>query len=395
MTRAKMSLERTKSLRALAKLMNKQNIRYVPVTNKLLECFDIAITPEENDFLLRMGTEPRTYEETATLSELSEKEFRPFFENQLRKGLIWPQDTEPGEKRYALSPIFVGWFEMYLCDGAETPEKQEFARCVEDYFQFFKKFNFFPLRNLENLKLRLKSKPLQTIAAIKEPHKPEASVQIQIDRSVAVPPTHVYTSGSVYELIERYGNQNQIAIVHCFCRQWHKMIDDPCRFDFPAESCMAIGDLTNHIVDYGIGRYITKDKAIEMLQNLEKKGAIHQVFHDKEDINRPEIAICNCCWDCCGVLGSYNRGILPLHFKSYYYAEKPDESLCTGCGTCEKYCPVNAISVDDGTSIINEQKCIGCGQCAFQCPEDAIRLVYKEREVFLPVQRLSKARINI
>ncbi|MBN1105705.1 MAG: hypothetical protein JXL84_20015 [Deltaproteobacteria bacterium] len=73
-------------------------------------------------------------------------------------------------------------------------------------------------------------------------------------------------------------------------------------------------------MDFGIGRYVSKDEALGLIKKLEEKGAVHRVFHEKEDVREPEIAICNCCLDFCAVLGSYNRGILPLHFRSYYLA---------------------------------------------------------------------------
>jgi len=393
MGKTKMSSEREQNLRALAKLMNKQNVRPVPITKALLDCFEMAITPEENAFLLRMGREPHTYEEAASLSNLPEESFRPFFETQLEKGLIWPERTKEGEERFTLSPIFVGWFELYLSDGKETPDKKEFAHGVDRYFKSFKKINFFPLRNFLNYQCQRKSKSLQTIAAIKQPNETKKTVSIHVDRKLEVPATKVFPAKSVFELIEKYGDSNKIALVHCFCRQWRKMVNEPCRFDLPSEACIVIGDMTKYIVDYGIGRYISKEKALEIIQEVEEKGAVHQVFYEKEDINQPEIAICNCCWDCCGILGSYNRGILPLRLKSYYCSEISDDSLCLGCGACEKYCPVNAISLVDEKANIDTQKCIGCGQCALQCPEDAITLIFREREVILPLQKKSRARI--
>jgi electron transport complex protein RnfB len=118
------------------------------------------------------------------------------------------------------------------------------------------------------------------------------------------------------------------------------------------------------------------------------------VFHKDEDMHNPEIAICNCCWDCCGILGSYSRGILPLNFHSFFEARLPDLSLCSGCATCEDFCPVQAISVANDKCAINPQNCIGCGQCQLHCPEGAIQLVTNERRVFLPLKKKSEARIR-
>jgi ferredoxin len=341
-----------------------------------------------------MGTETLTYDQVASLSDLSEESFRPFFETILRKGLVWTQYREDGEELYYMPGIMLGWFEMVLSDGKETPEKKEFARRVDRLFQSWKKMNFFPLRNLLNYKFKRDSKALRRIVLTKRPSEIRETIQIDVQKKLKTPETKIYPFQSVYELIEKYGDKNKIAVVHCFCRQWRKLVGESCRFDLPAESCIVIGDASKYVVDYGIGRYISKEKALEIIEEVQEKGAIHQVFHEREDINRTEIAICNCCWDCCGVLGSYNRGIIPLHFKSYYSAQISDSSLCTGCGTCIKYCPVQAISLKDNKSQIDVEKCIGCGQCELKCPEGVITLEFKKRDVILPLQKKSEVRIH-
>jgi heterodisulfide reductase subunit A len=52
-----------------------------------------------------------------------------------------------------------------------------------------------------------------------------------------------------------------------------------------------------------------------------------------------------------------------------------DEGLCTGCGTCVKLCPYNAIRKDDqGIARVNDALCKGCGVCAASCPEKAVNM---------------------
>ena len=393
MSRVKMSKEREQSLRQLAKLMNTRHQLPFPITKPLLECFDVAITPEAVQFLLRMGTEQHTYEEAAALSDLGEEAFQSFFETQFKKGLIWPAPGPDGKERFYVPGIMLGWFEIYLSDGQETPEKQEFAKRLERLFRSWGKMNFFPLRNLMNRRFRRLSKPHQSIAPATSPEGAGQVRKLKVERQVKVPQPEIHHTASVYDLIEKHGDANAIAVMHCFCRQWRKMVDEPCRFHFPAEACIVIGDTSRHAVKTGIGRYISKEEALALVKQMQEKGAVHQVFHEEENIARPEMGICNCCWDCCGVLGSYNRGIIPLHFKSYFEAQVAEESLCQGCGTCEEHCPVQAISVQNGRSHVNAAKCIGCGQCELQCPEGVIRMVPKERVVMLPLQKRSEARI--
>jgi ferredoxin len=388
-----MSKEREKSLRKLAKLMNTRHQMPFLITKPLLRCFDLAIPQEEVDFLIRMGEAPRSYEEAASLSGLSRDSFQPFFEKLLKKGLVWTDLGLEGKDTFLVPGIMLGWFEIYLSSGEETPEKMEFARALDDLFKSWGKMNFFPFRNFLNHQFKHRLKPHQAIVAAGEHVETAPTRKIEVNRLVDVKETEVYPSTSVRDLIEKHGNANNIAVVHCFCRRWRKMVGEPCGLGFPSESCMVIGRFTKQVVDYGIGRYISKDEALDLIRELEEKGAVHQVFHEKENIREPEIGICNCCWDCCGVLGSYNRGILPLHFRSYFLAQHRDDSDCTGCGVCEEHCPVQAITVRREESHIDPEKCIGCGQCALQCPEDRITLVYKEREVMLHLQKKSKARI--
>ncbi len=388
------SRERLKNLRALAIQMNRQNSKTIPVTRALLDCFDVVVTPDENEFLLKIGTEPQDYQQISSHSDLPEETFRLFLKAICEKGLIWTRYTEEQQELFYLAPILLGWFEMFLSDGADTPQKREFARRVDDLFQSWGKFNIFPFRNLWNYHTRNKSRASKRIVIPQETKDRVKTLQIDMHQPIAVHETKVYPARSVHELIEEYGRRNQIAVVHCFCRQWRKFMGRPCRFKHSDESCIAIGEITKYAVNYGIGRYIGREEALEIIREVQTKGAVHLVYHEREDLDKPEFAICNCCWDCCGVLGTYNRGQLPLRVISYYLARIADESSCTGCGTCVKYCPVRAATVRDKKVRIDESRCIGCGQCGFQCSENVIALVYKEREVILPLEKKSEARIK-
>jgi ferredoxin len=394
MEKKEISRERLANLRKLAHRMNKQNVTSIPVTRALLDCFDVVITPEENEFLLKIGRDTLEYREISTFSDLPEDGFRSFLRTLCEKGLLWTRYTEEGEELYVLPPILVGWFEIFLSDGQDTPQKREFARRVDDLFKSWGKLNTFPIRPLWNYQTQKKSRSHRRVVIPQKTREKVQTIQVDVSQKIDVPETKIYPAQSVYELIEKYGDKNEIAVVHCFCRQWRKFLDEPCRFKHADESCIALGSFTKYAVNYGIARYVSKEEALDIIKDVQKKGAVHQVFHESEDLDKPEIAICNCCWDCCGILGSYNRGLIPLRNRAYYLAQILDESLCTGCGSCVKYCPVRAMSVVNKKSRIDEAKCIGCGQCEIQCPEGIIGLVYQEREVALPLLKKSEARIK-
>lgn len=48
------------------------------------------------------------------------------------------------------------------------------------------------------------------------------------------------------------------------------------------------------------------------------------------------------------------------------------QEKCTGCGECQKACPVKAIVIQNNKSVINGFKCIGCATCIAICPYLAI-----------------------
>jgi uncharacterized Fe-S center protein len=50
---------------------------------------------------------------------------------------------------------------------------------------------------------------------------------------------------------------------------------------------------------------------------------------------------------------------------------------CTSCGTCARWCPADAITVD-GHAVIDEAKCIGCGECYAVCRYGAIDFSWSE-----------------
>lgn len=49
--------------------------------------------------------------------------------------------------------------------------------------------------------------------------------------------------------------------------------------------------------------------------------------------------------------------------------------FCTGCGTCVKACPNEALAVIEGKVVVQKDKCILCGYCNPICPEFALRLI--------------------
>lgn len=50
--------------------------------------------------------------------------------------------------------------------------------------------------------------------------------------------------------------------------------------------------------------------------------------------------------------------------------------ICRGCGTCQRRCPGQAITLKDGKAQIDYKKCLGCGMCISVCPFGAVGIPF-------------------
>ncbi len=64
--------------------------------------------------------------------------------------------------------------------------------------------------------------------------------------------------------------------------------------------------------------------------------------------------------------------------NTYEHSVSLDVSLCTGCTTCLKHCPTEAIRIRDGHAVINPHRCIDCGICIRNCPNHAKKATYSQ-----------------
>lgn len=62
--------------------------------------------------------------------------------------------------------------------------------------------------------------------------------------------------------------------------------------------------------------------------------------------------------------------------NEYIHSVSLDPEKCTGCTTCMKHCPTEAIRVRDGHAVIDSQRCIDCGECIRNCTNGAKKSNY-------------------
>ena len=70
--------------------------------------------------------------------------------------------------------------------------------------------------------------------------------------------------------------------------------------------------------------------------------------------------------DCCMLLKSFSQGLIPLFVQTDYQSSVNPE-LCQECGECTERCITKAITLGDGSAVVDVTRCIGCGQCKIGC----------------------------
>ena len=383
-------------LRKLVILMNRQNKRFMPPFEPILQTIDLVITPEELDLLLKMGTATYSYEQVAALSGMNSEKFNPMFEALKQKAFVGIKETETGEEQYSLHPFIVGWIEGIVTYLIGRPEEKEFAQRYMSFFDSLRNRNIFPVRKVMDVLGKYAPATNQSVGTVRESKNAKGKSTIIIDEKIIVPDSQIYPTSSINDMIMEYGTKSIIGqFKACMCRQVSSKAEDPCRLKMPDDiGCMGFGEGIKTYMKYGYMRQISKEEAFDVIQKARDCGAVHTVFHEMDDTKLPQIGLCNCCWDCCGIFRCYNMGVTPLRYSCYYMARITDNSRCTGCGKCAKYCPTAAIKVIEKKVVLDTKKCIGCGQCVHQCVRFVVELIENKRTAFLPMLKKSEARIT-
>ncbi len=139
---------------------------------------------------------------------------------------------------------------------------------------------------------------------------------------------------------------DHIVVLDCPCRS---VRPNHCE---PLDVCMVIGEpFASFVGEHHPqrSRWISPDEAVEILRAEHERGHVHHAFFKDAMLGR-FYAICNCCSCCCGAMNAHRNGT-PMLASSGYVAQV-DEDLCAGCGICADYCQFKAISVDNGTAVI-------------------------------------------
>ncbi len=300
-------------------------------------------TEEEAQIFLQVSPFLEPTDAIAPRLNRSTEETAEVLEQMAKKGLLFRQRKDD-LVRYAAVPYVVGFFE-YQVNNIDP----EIARDMEQYFEAG--FG-------------------HTLQSFKTPVLRTIPINYQIAAEWPIAPYE-----DVMQIVE---GQDVIAIASCICRIMTDHVDQRC--DKPKENCFTFGSHANYYVENGLGRYINKEEAKEIIKHNDEAGLVMQPFNSQK-----AAGMCSCCGDCCGMLRSLKMQPSPAEaVKSNYYA-KVDVEECVGCETCLDRCQMDAIAMVDEIAQVDLNRCIGCGLCVTTCTAEAMQFVKKpETEQYLP-----------
>ena len=323
----------------------------VPKTREAIEMLKTLFTDEEAKFLIHFKA---PYQDAETMDQIVERtgksreEIQPIIDRLVSRGLLFRFTSKSDDKLYfSLMPMVPGIFEFYFASGGTSDEKLKVSK-------LFEKLYF----NGGGMEIGASEYPWARIMPIEK----TVIVNKEISTGHKILP---------YEKMSEFiKTSRKIAVMNCACR-----IHKDC--NHPLETCLVFDYFADFMVERGFAKYLTTEKALQLLEEMEKKGLVHSTTNVQ---TRPQF-ICNCCTCSCAIL----RGLTELHnpraiAKSNFIPVRDDEQ-CNKCKKCILICPMKAniyhAPHDDQPEkiLLLEERCIGCGLCAYHCPEDAVKLI--------------------
>ena len=190
---------------------------------------------------------------------------------------------------------------------------------------------------------------------------------IPVEKSIA-PEHHVAAFDDAVAIIKK---NDTIAVAECLCRKAHKIMGKGC--DKPIEACFMFGSMARFYIENNLGRRVDVEEAVGILRKAQDAGLVTQ----PATAQNPG-GMCNCCGDCCAILGAVKKFPKPAELVFSNYQSAINGENCTSCEICLDRCQMEAIAMNkDGVAQVDLDRCIGCGLCVTTCPSEAISLIPK------------------
>lgn len=277
---------------------------------------DTVTTKEECKMLLsfKKTRVPYSLEEVAERNNMSSEEAKKILDHLVWIGLV-ETNRENADKHLQYNvPIFVPGSAEFMMMNDEL---------VEKYPQLATFFNL------------MTQMPLEGVTPMVPPGGAGVGMHvIPVEKAIESQNESV----SVEHISHWLSKYDKYSVGICSCRR-QQAIRGEGSGDPEDEYCLGVGDMAEYCVDRGVGRYISYDEVLEILERSERHGFVHQITNiDGED---KIVAICNCAPGVCNALRTSQLYNTPNMSASAYRAHV-DKTKCVACGKCVEVCPVGA-----------------------------------------------------
>lgn len=323
----------------------------LPESEFLTPLLESRLTPEEADFLADLPFLPYAVEQLAERLGTSAADLSRKLDPLAERGLVFRHESKD-TIRYALNDSIFMLYRSPFWAGKTDEPSRKLAIHANLYYS-------------SEMGAENRSYPTSMVRAI--------PVENTIKDERQVMPYE--------DLVKVLEQQDYFCTSTCPCR--HRKNLDPgtptCKHE--TFNCLHFGRLARYMVKNGMGKEITREKTMEILQAAAEEGLVHGIGNSKEGID----TICNCCSCCCVFLEPLKipqarKGINPSN-----YIIEIDTETCLGCGLCVERCPMEALELVDDVSVLKPELCIGCGVCAYKCPTQSLGLIHREGERDIPL----------
>ncbi len=344
--------------RELQKHLDKMPIGYPPTESGVeIRVLKHLFTPEEAQLALKLNfqVEPliqiyKKVESDGTSIEGLEQ----MLDDMYFKGLInrWKQKFDDGEvKHYSNAFLVVGMFEYQL--GKLTKE------FVEDFHEYLEEAFF------ED----------SMAAGIPQLRTIPIGQTIEHEQGIA-------SYDDLRSIVKNAGGP--FAVQECICRQGQEVLGNPCQKTKLVDSCLLFRTNAKIAIEKGHAKEISEQELLKVLEDGEKNGLVLQPGNSQRPGN-----ICMCCGCCCEILTNTKRFQDPARLFATNFIAVVDEDVCSGCGTCETRCNMEAVQVGDDIAEVDINRCIGCGVCVPTCTTEAMSLQKKDKETIPPINTVA------
>ena len=329
---------------------------YVPPSGALQKVLREIISEAEAEALKAVPVSPVpldyvTLTEIAAAGDLPPQQLEAILDGLVERGFVFAGSTAGGEKAYALIKNGYGFSQVFYWKG----EKNELAH------------------RLAALEGEPDYRQARMNLYMGEAEKTKAFRYIPLSASVDPRWQNVYPTETIERVVQ---NAHRFALVHCACRVIYELKKgENC--GHPTEVCIKLDELAESVIRGGLGREISRDEALFVIGKAAAQGLVHFTDNTEEGIKH----ICNCCGCACWNVGAIRRRLVPRDMlMAVYFVRHTVEDECIACAACLESCPVNVVTMADGTARVDLDWCIGCGVCAPSCPAGAIKIVEQDKQ---------------